>query len=112
MRDGGWDVLGVVAAALVAATAVAYMVIQVRQDGLGPRPWVYFALLVVALGALVHASAPVGRRPVPWLAAASVILVALGFLGLFTIGLPLLVAAILVFASLGRRTNPPVTFRQ
>jgi hypothetical protein len=90
--------LGLIAMAIAAITDVGYLVIIVAQGG--PSDVARVAFVAIAIGA-AGGCAGVGatrRRAIarlPWLGAATGSLLGLGYLGLFSIGLPLFVAGIL-----------------
>jgi hypothetical protein len=94
--------LGLSAAAIAAAVDVAYVWIIASQGGPTDGARVAFVALAIA-GAAACAgigatrASPPGR--LPWLGAATGALVGLGILGLFSIGLPLMVAGILAMVA-------------
>ena len=101
---------GLAAAAIAFADAIAYVTIINRQGTL--NDWgrvVVIAALIAFAGVLATVGSLVtgGRRPA-LLWPATVILLVLGFLGIFSIGLPLLIAGILtaVGAATATRGRP------
>jgi hypothetical protein len=90
-RIRGVDLFALAAAVLVAAVTVLY-VFLVTSEGNEPAWWAVAVLVVSVLGAAygVRSHAPYRRVP---LVVAAVGLFLLGFLALFTIGLPLMLGA-------------------
>lgn len=88
---------GLAAAAIAFADAIAYLAIINREDG--PNDWVVVGVIATAIvlaGALAAVGSVVtGGRRAALLWPATVILLLIGFLGMFSIGLPLLIAGIL-----------------
>ena len=95
----GIDLLAVGAAVVATAmTAVYRGVIESQQPGDDPALWVQVVLFVAVLLALAGASTELRHR-VPLLLTAAGLLGALGLLAIFTIGLPILAAALLAFVA-------------
>ena len=112
MRNVYW--LGVVAAATVMTDAVAYLYLISQEDT--PNEWRQVALIAatIALGAVLAAagSLATGNLRTLLLWPATAILLIVGFLGMFSIGLPLLLAGIVTLrgaltATRERRPAPP-----
>jgi len=112
MRNVYW--LGVVAAATVMTDAVAYLYLISQEDT--PNEWRQVALIAatIALGAVLAAagSLATGNLRMLLLWPATAILLIVGFLGMFSIGLPLLLAGIVTLrgaltATRERRPAPP-----
>src|SRR5258706_1643357 len=88
----------VVSAGIAFAMAVAYLFIIHRQDhGFASRV-VFIATFLVAIALALFASVRVGSPllKATLLSGGAMSLIALGFLGLFSIGLPLMIAGIVV----------------
>src|SRR3954447_26113517 len=98
--------LGVAAAVLAVIMIAVYLVLIAQQDG-EPALWFVAGL---AAGAVLAGYGAVRDRP-PALIAAAVILLALGLLGILSIGLPIIAAGILAIIAAARRpagvTGPP-----
>ncbi|HVL26544.1 MAG TPA: hypothetical protein VM390_00235 [Acidimicrobiales bacterium] len=94
--------IAAIAAAVVAAVMlVVYLVIAASE---GDNPWagvgLFAAILTVAaVSAAVGALLPYGARRTALLSVAALLLVGVGVLGIFTIGLPLLVAGLCAFGA-------------
>jgi hypothetical protein len=104
-RNAGRVSIGLVAASvtLVAADGGIYLWLIHHQDDGGPVWWFVAGLCVVivlGLGSFL----PALPRPVAALVG-GVILLALGILGIFSVGLPLLVAGILMLAGAALRSR-------
>jgi hypothetical protein len=88
---------GLAAALIAFADAIAYLVLISREDT--TNNWGRVALvaaLILVAGLLAAAGSVVtGRRRATMLWPATAILLVIGFLGIFSIGLPLLIAGIL-----------------
>jgi hypothetical protein len=98
------DLFALAAAVLTAAITVMYLFLVHAQDG-RPSWWAVGVLTVAVLGAAygVRPRAPYRRAP---LVVAAVCLFLLGFVALFSIGMPLLLAAVLcVLAALRTPTR-------
>jgi hypothetical protein len=90
--------MGLSAAAIAAAVDVAYVWIIAAQGGPTDASRVAFVALAIAGAAVcagIGATRPSPLARLPWLGAATGALLGLGILGLFSIGLPLLVAGLL-----------------
>ena len=100
MPAGRPSLLGLAAAALSGAVAVWYLVL-IAQGAVGYEGHeVYVAVVAAILFAQAGlAAAGAVRRSVALLAAAGALLLATGVLGLFSIGMPLLVASLLAWAA-------------
>jgi hypothetical protein len=88
---------GVVAGLLALAVDVPYVVLVRSEDnGSGGRV-VFVAAVIAAAGvaALIGSTRPGADARLPWLAVATGVLASLGFLALFSIGLPLMIAGVL-----------------
>ncbi len=107
MRRGGPSLAGLAAAALSGAVASLYLALIVRGevgasgDELGVAI-VATVLLALPLCAAVGAWRPATNTGIGLLAVAAVGLLVMGFLALFSIGLPLLVASALAWSALLR----------
>lgn len=96
-----------VAAVLVSATAVVMAVVYVaviHSQGDSPTAWVIGALAIAA-GLSGYAATPLAQLGPGALAVAGFVLVVVGVLGIFSIGLPLLAAGIAAIASSWRRLS-------
>ncbi len=96
MPAGRPSLLGLAAAALSGAVAVLYLVLIARGNvGASGDGWrvAIVALILVGQAALTTVAAV--RRSAPLLAVAAAMLLPMGVLALLSIGLPLLVAALL-----------------
>jgi hypothetical protein len=90
--------LGLIAMAIVAITDVGYLAIIVAQGGPSDVARVAFVATAIAAVAACAGIGATRARPIdrlPWLGAATGTLLVLGYLGLFSIGLPLFVAGVL-----------------
>jgi hypothetical protein len=90
--------LGLSAAAIAVAVDVAYVWIIAAQGGPTDGARVAFVALAIAAAAAcagIGSTRPSPLARLPWLGAATGALVGLGVIGLFSIGLPLLVAGFL-----------------
>jgi len=94
----------VVSAGIAVVMAVIYLAIIVRRQHSVTGRSIFVACFLVAIAGFLVASFRVDNpfQRAALLAGAANSLVALGFLGLFSIGLPLLIAAGLVMPSVGR----------
>lgn len=91
--------------ALVAADGGGYLWVIHRQHGDGPAWWFVAGLgivIILGLGSVLR----VVPRPVVLRVISAVILLVLGVLGIFSFGLPLIVAGVLMLTSLA--INPPL----
>lgn len=91
-RDG-WDLAAVIAAA-IPLVMIGFYLGLVRQQGGPIAVWFVVGLAAAALLSTYGAARSAPRRRLA-LAVAGVVMVALGFLGLLTIGLPILVAGVI-----------------
>ena len=109
MRRVYW--LGLLAGAITLADAAFYLLIISREDS--PNDWAVVgliaALIVLAGVVTIAGSMEEGRVRTALLGAATPILLVIGFLGMFSIGLPLLIAGILtgIGAATATRGRPP-----
>ena len=101
-----WDLVSAVAGLLTLTMTVVYVRIQIQEGGF-PFALVFAIPLATAVVALVYASLPIARHRKRALAVTAVVLVPVGFLGVMTIGLPLLFAAMLVLGDLAHRSQQP-----
>lgn len=106
-RGGAMRRLGLIVAIVVATVDLLYIwYIRFVQGGTSDQPWrvpfVASYLGVMAICALLSATLPAGSWRVGLLAASAGGLLLLGFFGLFSIGLPLLVMGLLAAAALIR----------
>jgi low temperature requirement protein LtrA len=106
--------LGLVAAAAAMADAILYPYLIGQEDT--PNDWSTVAVItsIIALGAVLAAAGSLanGNSRALLLWPATAILLPVGFLALFSIGLPLVLAGIVTFsgaltATRGRRPSPP-----
>jgi hypothetical protein len=84
--------------AIAAVTDVGYLVIIVAQGGPSDATRVVFVALAIGVAAVCAGFGATRARRIdrlPWLGAATGMLLVLGYLGLFSIGLPLLIAGVL-----------------
>jgi hypothetical protein len=98
-----WDAWALVVAAVPLGMGLLYVRI-IHSQGNDPLPWV---LLVLGLATALafYASTPLASRsPLP-IAVAAGLLVVMGVLGIFSIGLPLLVAGAVATAVAVRRSG-------
>lgn len=91
---------------LVVADGAGYLWFIHRQHGGGPAWWFVAGLGIVIVLGVASVVRAVSRPVVPRVISA-VILLVLGVLGIFSFGLPLIVAAILMLIALA--INPPLT---
>ena len=87
----------VVVSFITVTMAVVYVVI-IRSQGNSPLPWVLAVLALAAGFATYGANARARFAPVS-LAIAGMLLIVMGVLGIFSIGLPLLVAGLIATVS-------------
>lgn len=87
----------VVVTFITVAMAVLYVLIM-RSQGNSPLPWVLAVLALAAGLALYGANARARLAPVS-LAIAGLLLIVMGVLGIFSIGLPLLIAGVIATVS-------------
>ncbi len=83
---------------LITATMAVVYVLLIRSQGNSPLPWV-LALLGIAVGLAAYAAHPRAAFGPAALAVAGVVLVMMGCLGIFSIGVPLLVAGTIAIVS-------------
>ena len=93
MRQGRVDGVAVVAAAIALAMTALYLGIM-RSEGDSPVAWFLVALVGGALAAAYGADRRSPRRPTV-LFLGGLVLSVIGLLGVFSIGLPILVAGVL-----------------
>jgi hypothetical protein len=103
-RERLWVAFGLASVGLVGAIVAVYLVIM-SQEGDTPVWW-FMGGLVVALILLLYALWPAAPHRRQSVVAAAIVLFPLGVLGAASIGLPLLLAAGLAVASLGRDLLP------
>ncbi len=89
------------AAAISATTAVGYVRL-IHSQGDAPLPWVLI-VLALAVGLSAYAAAPRVPLGAAALALAGVLLLVMGFLAIFSIGAPLLVAGAIASGSAWKR---------
>ncbi|GGN93834.1 hypothetical protein GCM10010112_82540 [Actinoplanes lobatus] len=96
----GWDLLAATASA-IALIMIVFYVGLIRQQGGQVAAWFLAGLAIAALLSIygVARAAP-GRRPV--LAVSGVMMMALGLLGILSIGIPILGAGILALVAATR----------
>lgn len=94
--ERGWDYVPAAVAAAAGATAIGYARLM-RSQGDSPLLWVLAILLSAAVLAGYAASRSAPRR-VEAIAASGVVLMSLGFLAMFSIGLPILLAGVVAVA--------------
>jgi hypothetical protein len=105
-------VTSVAALAIVLAVDLLYVVL-IKAQGASPDPYVplvvatYLAVMAALIAIAMIPRAGLAAMRVPLRVAAALGLLALGFLAIFTIGMPLLVAAILVIVSLFLANRAP-----
>jgi hypothetical protein len=99
-RRNGWDLLAAVAG-VIALIMIVFYVGLIRQQGGQVAAWFIAGLAIAALLSIygVARAAP-GRRSV--LAVSGVLMVALGLLGILSIGLPILGAGVLALVAATR----------
>jgi hypothetical protein len=90
------------AVALITGTMGVVYVLLMRSQGDDPLPWVLAVLCVAAVLALSAASPGASLGPAA-LSVSGMLLILIGVLGIFSIGLPLLVAGVLATVSAWRR---------
>jgi hypothetical protein len=96
-RRSGWDRLPLLAGAVGTATGIGYLWLADQQGG-GPEAW-FSALLVVGVLLAFCGAATTAPSRTAALAVSGSILAVLGLVGIFSVGLPLLVAAGLVLTA-------------
>jgi len=98
-----WDALALVVAAVPLVMGVLYVRI-IQSQGNDPLPWV---LVVLGLAAALafYASTPFASGSPVAIALAAALLIVMGILGIFSIGLPLLVAGAAATAVAARRSG-------
>jgi len=95
----GWDLLPLAASVIAFGMMIVYVEV-INDNGDEPAAWFLIALAVGALLAVYGSSRSAPGRVVT-LALSGVLLALLGILGILTIGLPILIASVLVlFAAL------------
>jgi len=102
----GVDLLAVGAAVVAAAMTLVYRAVMEAQGEESPLWWVQAVLIGAAVLALVAAPTGLRHRAVLLYVAAGALAV-LGVLAILTIGLPILLAALLALLSAVRRTEVP-----
>lgn len=100
------SLVGLLAAALSGAVAVLYLGL-IRQGlvGVAGDEGRVAIVVLIFVAQTVLATAGALRRSIPLLAIAAAMLLATGFLALFSIGLPLLVAALLAGVAAAREAG-------
>jgi hypothetical protein len=89
--------MGIAGGAIALVDAVIYLVLILRQgESSAIVPWVFAMIVAGAIAAIVGSFSKLGPARV-LLASAGTLFVVLGALGIFSIGLPLLVAAALCY---------------
>lgn len=94
--DRAWDFVPAGVAAAAGAIAIAYVALMDAQ-GDSPRVWFLGGLLSAAALAAYASVCSVPRRAEA-IAVSGAVMVALGILGMFSIGLPILVAGVVAIA--------------
>ena len=87
-----------VAVAVITVTMAVVYVLIIRSQGNSPLPWV-LSVLAVATGLAAYAAKCRARFAPVSLAMAGILLLVIGVLGIFSIGLPLLVAGVIATMS-------------
>ena len=96
-----WDPAAAAVALITAATAAAYVVL-IHSQGNSPLPWV-LAILAAAVGLTAYAAFSDARFGTASLGAGALLLAGMGFLSIFSVGLPLLVAGAIAAGSFTNR---------
>jgi hypothetical protein len=96
-RTRAWA--GVVAGSIALADGVLYLVVIHRQGDSGPVPWVFPLIALAAFAAVAGWVLSPGAVPSILLGSSAAVFLILGVLGIFSIGLPLVIAA--AFSLLG-----------
>jgi hypothetical protein len=105
MRRRAWA--GLVAGALAGATDVSYIIIIRRQgESSAVVPWVFLAIAVVGIAAVIGWMSSPGRLATVIFAVTTPLLFVLGVLGIFSIGLPLLVASMFCLGGVFQSRSP------
>lgn len=99
-RRSEWDRLALIASLVGAIAGVGYLWL-VAQQGDGPVVWFLAGLVVSVLLAVYGAATAVPLRTAALMVSGAV-LVVLGFLGIFSVGLPILVAGALALTAAAR----------
>jgi hypothetical protein len=101
------DVVPLVAAVLVLATAVLYVgIIRAQSD---QPAWWFLTALVLGAGAAAYGASAAAPHRRTALLVAGLLLVPMGVLGILSIGLPVLLAGALCLAAAARVTPTPIS---
>lgn len=113
VTDRGFLWPGLVAASIAAADAVLYFVLIQRQGDPAPVfAWVFSALVVTSLAVFWASMNPRNKLSSAVLGLATACLFVLGVLGIFSIGIPLLVASMFCLVATIRNGQPKASMRQ
>ena len=99
-----WDLVAASAAVIALLMAAAYLALIGAQGG--PAALWFVAGLAVSAALAGYGARRAAPRRTPALAVAGAILVALGLLGILSIGLPILAAGVLALIAAARATTP------